>query len=153
MIWESYPWKRELRRLARTIRAQAATARDLDDVDERREFKLERAIFYAAFVMRKLIESKKVTDKVAGHSVEVTAFKSRRPKAGNLILAPSTSCDLDKEYDLGREHKIRMSPCFLAEELIHSHKLMWDCNEKGCVVGIYVCSDRRAEDRLISLPI
>ena len=49
---------------------------DEGDQSEARMFKLERVIFYAAFVVRKLIENGKITDKVARHVVEVAAFKA-----------------------------------------------------------------------------
>ncbi len=78
MIWESWPWKVELRRLSRAIKAEAARIPSMDEVDQRSEFKLE------AFVIRKLIENKKITDKVAGYSLN--AFRSRRPKEGNTVL-------------------------------------------------------------------
>ncbi len=153
MISESYPWKQELRRLACLIRTETAKPIDIASMDERSEFKLERAIFYAAFVVRKLIENKKITDKVAGHSVEVKAFGSRRQKVGNVIFAMSTSCDLDKEYDLARPYRVRMSPSDLGGKIIHSHKLMWECADDGCILGMYLCSYRQAEDRLVLLPL
>ncbi len=151
MIWESGPWKQELQRLSRTIRTEAA--KDFEGMDGRREFKLERAIFYSAFVVRKLIEKKKLTDATSGHSIEVTGFGSRRSKVGLLSFVGSTSCDFDKEYDLKKPFRLRMSPSDLAGEIIHSHKLMWEISDRGCVVGAYLCSYRNAEDRLILLPL
>jgi hypothetical protein len=151
MIWESGPWKQELQRLSHTIRTEAA--KDVDGMDGRREFKLEQAIFYSAFVVRKLIENKKLTDETAGHSIEVTGFRSRRSKVASLSFAGTTSCDFDKEYDLKKPFRLRMSPSDLAGEIIHSQKLMWEISDQGCVVGAYLCSYRKAEDRLILLPL
>ena len=78
MISESRPWKQERKKLLRTIRAEARRLKFDDEGEqyEARLFKLERAIFYAAFVIRKLIENGKITDKVGRQAVEVTAFKA-----------------------------------------------------------------------------
>ncbi len=109
------------------------------------------AVFYAAFVIRKLIENKQITDKVAGYSLN--AFRSRRPKEGNIGFALSTSCDLDKEFEIERPCRVRMAPSDLTAEIIHNHKLMWDVGDDGHIVGIYLCSYQKAADRLILLPL
>ena len=109
-------------------------------------FKLERVIFYAAFVVRKLIENGKITDKVARQVVEVAAFKAN--DAYRLSLSGSFTAVFDEdEYALDQPEKLTLIPTDLASEIIHSHKLVWSFGENGYVEGIFLSSYRNDRKR------
>lgn len=154
MISESWPWKQELKRLLRTIRGEAPRLKFDDESDQydARLFELERAIFYAAFVVRKLIENGKITDRVARHFVEVTAFKANDEYEFSMIGSLTATFDLD-EYVLDRPHKLRLLITDLASEVIHSHRLVCSFGESGCAEGIYLSSYRNDQERIILVPL
>ena len=64
MIYESYPWKQDLLRRRRLIK-KYNRADLLSEDDDRAYTVIEKAIFYSAFITRKLIDCKgKVSDEV-----------------------------------------------------------------------------------------
>ena len=64
MIYESYPWKQDLLRRRRLI--QKYNSSELHGKNDERAYTvIEKAIFYSAFIIRKLIDCKgKVSDEV-----------------------------------------------------------------------------------------
>ena len=65
MIHESAPWKRELARCAKHLKPSKT------DCSVEVPFQLERALFLSAFIIRKLVESRKLTDSVARQKLSV----------------------------------------------------------------------------------
>ena len=64
MIYESHPWKQDLLRRRRLIQ-KYNRAELLSEDDDRAYTVIEKAIFYSAFIIRKLIDCKgKVSDEV-----------------------------------------------------------------------------------------
>ena len=70
MIRQSHPWKRELRRLRRVLAKLGETPLDEDMAD----YKIEKPLLNSAIIVRRLIESWKVTDKTRAKRFEVRAF-------------------------------------------------------------------------------
>jgi hypothetical protein len=147
MIWESEPWKVELNSLSKKIKASADCLQRNDEA----QFELERAFFYAAFVIRKLIEDGKITDRTAGHSIELDAYTSLRSKKDDLIQVLVGPYKIDEEYDLLNPHKLRFSASDLAGEIVHSFALVWAINEQNDVYGAYVCSYKNQDKRALFL--
>ena len=58
MIYESYPWKRDLMRRRSLILRYNTAERLSHDDDDKTYTIIEKAIFYSAFIIRKLIDPK-----------------------------------------------------------------------------------------------
>ena len=91
MIYESYPWKQDLLRRKRLIQ-QYNHPELLGDDNDRAYTVIEKAIFYSAFIIRKLIDCKgKVSDEVDKYSFTIKGlqpekevnFMNRWPENGN----------------------------------------------------------------------
>ena len=91
MIYESYPWKQDLLRRKRLIQ-QYNYPELLGDDNDRAYTVIEKAIFYSAFIIRKLIDCKgKVSDEVDKYSFTIKGlqpekevnFMNRWPENGN----------------------------------------------------------------------
>lgn len=70
MIWESHYWKRDLARFGRVVESASA----VKDWDTGQYLKVEKSVMLGCFVVRKLSESGKMSDAVAGRSVEVKVW-------------------------------------------------------------------------------
>ena len=57
MIYESHPWRADLKRFARTLAAARVKTAD----DETENARIERAVMYGFFALRKLEDSHKLT--------------------------------------------------------------------------------------------
>ena len=74
MIYESYPWKQDLLRRRRLIQ-KYNRAELIVENDDRAYTVIEKAIFYSAFIIRKLIDCKgKVSDEVDKYIFHLTKF-------------------------------------------------------------------------------
>ncbi len=75
MIHESEPWKAHLLRDATLLERWA---RELGP-SESRSFRIERRVFLAAYTMRKLDETLKLSTALLGEPMQVQLFDSTRP--------------------------------------------------------------------------
>lgn|GEM_PF-3289405 len=158
MIWESDPWKTELRKFSQSIEVIADEKIHYDEAPEEEGeadpfFELEKTLFLSAFIMRKLIENKKITNKVAGCSIPLDAFDSlpNRETVASQITNPLY--DVQGRYDIENPQKIQCSAHDLAGEIIHSFGLAWMISEDGRVDGLYLCSYKNEKKRALLLPI
>ncbi len=83
MIYESYPWKRDLLRDADIIERWAAKKTD----SEYRSMLLEKKVFLSAFVIRKLIEDYKVYGQNRGMLHPLPSVSSSRNRGEHYELA------------------------------------------------------------------
>jgi hypothetical protein len=74
MIFESYPWKKEIGRLLKSLRKWSSKPNS-----QRAEFYIQRAVFFCAFAMRKLMENRKLTDALRDKAVRCKAYRSLQP--------------------------------------------------------------------------
>jgi hypothetical protein len=74
MIFESYPWKKEIGRLLKSLRRWSSKPNS-----ETAEFYIQRAVFICAFAMRKLMENRKLTDALRDKSIRCKAYRSLLP--------------------------------------------------------------------------
>ncbi len=75
MIFESYPWKQDLIRRRYLIK-KYNTKEQLDTNYDRATTIIEKAVFYSAFIIRKLIDCiLKVSDEVDNYTLKVHAVK------------------------------------------------------------------------------
>jgi hypothetical protein len=139
MLHESWPYKEQLRRDLAAIGGEPL--RD----DEEAWVRMERFVFWSAFVIRKLSEAKKLSDELEAEQIQVSRF----PRS-----------DLDGPHDFMNAHKIERfydldsgisqtaAPLWLSNQLIHSFVFIPETDDDGRLTGLYFNSDLSREDSL-----
>ena len=148
MIRQSHPWRRELRRHRAQLVKIAAAALD----EEMPDYKIERPILYSAIIMRRLIESRKITDKTRGRQFAVEAFASL-PDRADVMARLTMQGHIEEEFDLQAPTAPAMDIWNMASELLHSGFINWEVDEENRFVAIYVASIRNLATRLLRIPL
>jgi hypothetical protein len=148
LIDESYVYKRELATDLSDIEHQKL--RSENEADNQQAYvKFERFVFWVAFSIRKLIESKKLSDEV-----ESTAFK--------LISYPRLENDypqdfmnwekIDRHYCFDSPEDRMMPLRKVCDQLSHSFVFMPEVDEdSGDVAGLIFNSDRSRHEALFRM--
>lgn len=135
MIYESYPWKQDLmqrRRLIKKYNSAKFFAKD----DDRAYTVIEKAVFYSAFIIRKLIDCKgKVSDEVDKYLFHL---KGISPKKGIDMMHRWPDEDT---YDWEHEVTYTKSGADVCNWLIHSYVFFFSYDENGEIDSFYVSSD------------
>lgn len=146
MIWESWPWKYHLWKDAAAL--ETAISRKVPspgtDRSEWALSKLERTLFTAAFSIRKLIDSQKLSDECLAYSIP----GERSPAAGARRPDLMNWHHFDEHFDMGSPTSCRLRTRDLCNLLIHSFQFLFTCGEDGHVCGFLVSSDRYRAARL-----
>jgi len=148
MINESAPWKRELRRLKSQLRKLSSKPVN----DEIADFQLERPVLYSAVVVRRLIESQKVTDKTRAREYPVEFYPTRLERH-DALLRQTMRGDIEKEFDLEAPQPGVMDAWNITSELLHGGFVNWDLGEEEQLTGIFVTSKRNHMERLVRIPL
>ena len=86
MIFESFPWKQDLRRRKNLI-IKYNTAEHFEKNDDTTYTVIEKAIFYSAFIIRKLIDcGGKLSDESENYSLKVCSVQPLKPVATSHYL-------------------------------------------------------------------
>jgi hypothetical protein len=133
MIAESYFYKNELLRIADRIDSWHTSTRWTD----RRALEYERDIFYSFFAIRRLIESKTVSDQVANRLIPLQRYPSTG-KGATLINRHR----LEDLYDLSSPVPDRRPLPFVGNQLIHSYVFSIWVERSGRQTSIFFSSDR-----------
>jgi hypothetical protein len=135
MIFESEPWKQDLVRDADILERWGAKS-----ASAKRSFLLEKKVFTAAYIMRKLWESGKLSSSASGLSIVCVSFKCTRRMTW-----------LDRwsywdHYDLDNPTKVSVSLIDLINSVIHSYVFLEACD--GGSTSFVVTSDRSRNKHL-----
>ena len=131
MIWESWPWKRELQRTASELRRRRTQQR----WPEASLVKIERMVFIAAYSVRKLLEAHKLSDEAEEMKIHVTLF----PPTGDTVDSLNWH-RLDELYRLDTPRHEEVSLRDFCNYFIHSFLFVVDASDD--FRGAYVTSDR-----------
>jgi hypothetical protein len=143
MIWESQYWKDELLAIARRLnRRRWTTAGELMLV------RTEQDVMIGFYIVRKLIEAKKITNELAERSVDIISHPCIRPPVTLMNWHK-----IDELYDLNTLQRERIQLSQLANTFIHSYVFITDADDRGCLSGIYVNSDHSRNRKIYYLPI
>jgi hypothetical protein len=153
MIWESQPWRDELARIADRFESWRESY-DLDD--EQVAFEQERDAFLSAFIVRKLIEARKLSNSLLAATVTTDAFPliDRAPDHMNWHR-------LGEFYDWERVVSTTLNLEQLCNQLIHSFVFVVETSEDqddtpGTPAGLralLVSSDRQRHKALLRIDI
>lgn len=135
MIYESHPWKRDLLRRKQLIQ-KYNHAELLNEDAERAYTVIEKAIFYSAFIIRKLIDCKgKVSDEVDQYTF---CLKGVRPIKEIDLMHRWPDVDT---HNWEHEETYTKAGTEVCNWLIHSYIFFLSYNVDGTIDGFYVSSD------------
>lgn len=134
MIYESYPWKQDLMRRKRLIKKYNRAELLADD--DRAYTVIEKAVFYSAFIIRKLIDCKgKTSDEVDEYLFHL---KGVRPLKEIDLMHRWPEKDT---HDWEHETTYTKFGTDICNWLIHSYIFFFAYDENGVIDSFYVSSD------------
>lgn len=146
MIWESYPWRLELHRIARRLRYWSE---DFDHENEELAFEIERDVMVGAYAVRKLLDAEKLPTSLKRRNFRVVSYpiKHRVPDLMNWHRT-------DEFYDFDKASEKVMPSKEICNQMIHSFVWMTEAGEESPgLTGILFNSDRSRERELYRIGI
>lgn len=135
MIFESFPWKQDLRRRKNLI-IKYNTAEHFEKNDDTTYTVIEKAIFYSAFIIRKLIDcGGKLSDESENYSLKVCSVQPLKP-VDRLHRWPE-----EDSHDWENEKEVVVAGKNVCNWLIHSYMFFVVFNEDGIIDSFSVTSD------------
>jgi hypothetical protein len=134
MIWESYYWKTDLLKYAASLKKRSNQKRWVDASSAR----CEQTIMLGFYAIRKLAESKKLTDKAAKGSIKIIKRKSK-----GKVVHYTNYHRAEELYEFdGSGTPSTISIIDLCNQVIHSYAFFLVMNSKHQLDGFLVTSDR-----------
>jgi hypothetical protein len=148
MIFASFPWKKEIEHHLHSLRKWSSKP-----TSERAEFYIQRSVFLSAFVLRKLMENRKVTDAVRDQSISCKAYPSFR-KVSDRVSTFSGLADVSDDYNLTNPEEVTLSCIDLMSEIMHSYVFRIVIDEKtNFMIAFLVNSYNRRDSRLLEIDL
>lgn len=136
MIYESYPWKQDLLRRKRLILKYNRAGLLNEDSDQAYTV-IEKAVFYSAFIIRKLIDCKcKVSDEVDSFKFTLSGISPKK-EIDMLHRWPD-----EGRYNWDHERSYTKSGNEICNWLIHSYIFFFGYDKSGKIDSFYVSSER-----------
>lgn len=147
MIFESYPWKQDLHRRKNLI-LRYNNVELFEKNEERTCTVIEKAIFYSAFIVRKLIDcGGKLSDEAENYSIKAFAVNPLK-HVDILHRWPE-----EDSHDWDNEQEVTVSGKNVCNWLIHSFMFYFVFNENGIVDSFGVTSDYDKNKILYRIPL
>jgi hypothetical protein len=143
MLFESFRWKKEIKRhllLFKKWSKRPETGRAM--------FYVERAVFLSAFILRKMMEKRKVTDAVRDRSVRCKGYRPFRPLSDRVSRFTGL-VDPSHDYDMAKPEMVTISSFDLMSEIMHSYVLIPVADDSGQITAFLVNSYNKRDDRLL----
>ena len=138
MIWESYPWKEELLRIAERLAKKQNQRR----WTERTDANLEKDVFVGCYAIRKMIEARKLSEPVLSYQVSCATAPLRHGKRVTLYDWHK----LDELYDFGQQTTAELALRGLCNQFVHSYVFCPVFGESGLLDSVAVASDRKRRE-------
>jgi hypothetical protein len=145
MIWDSNPWKRDLRKCSHFLQRLSAQSRPLT---EQQLFSVERRIFLAFYSIRKLLEAHKLTDSCTQQQTAVKVY----PPTGKPITHFNWHRS-DEHFDFTAPRVERWSLVKLCHQFVHSYVFHIVDGETGGLSGFFIASDRQRTEGLLDIDV
>lgn len=147
MIFESLPWKQDLQRRKNLI-IKYNTAEHFEKSDDTTYTVIEKAIFYSAFIIRKLIDcGGKLSDEAEKYSLR--AFAVQPLRSVNLLHRWPE----EDSHDWENEREVIVAGKSVCNWLIHSYMFFVVFNEENVVDSFSVTSDFDRNKILYRIPL
>ena len=134
MIYESSPWKQELKSRVKQI-VKYNTVTHFDNKFDATYTTMEKNLMFSAFATRKLIECKKLSDSADSYSLSIKKYRPLK-SVDRLHCWPN-----ENTHDWGHPVISTALAKDICNWLIHSYIFCLSFEENGPVTGIYVSSD------------
>lgn len=144
MIWESRYWKDELLRYARDLRKRRLQRRWTEDSFGR----LERNIMLGFFTIRKLMDSRRLSDSTMRLPIKISRF----PGKGTHVTLFNSS-QVDKHFDFRSQTDIAESLLFVCNQVIHSYVFEFENSPNGSLSAVLFTSDRHRRRHLFRITV
>lgn len=144
MIWESSYWKDDLLKTAKKLAKRTSQTR----WSERSLACLEKDVFVSFYAIRKLIESKRLSDTILSIQIPVIQY----PSTGKLATFLN-SHKLDLLYDFGKAEATAVALPFLCNQIVHSFVFAPLMNEDKTLAGLLFCSDHKRNANVYELSV
>lgn len=138
MIHDSNPWKKELLQTAAWLQRLRLTERTREET----HIKLEKAVFFAAYAIRKLVEARKLSDAVVSYSIDLEFFPAKRQ------VTMLNWGHFDRNYDFESPGAEVHDLVYVCNQLIHSFAFAPEVAEDGRLAAVLVASDKRKSTKL-----
>ena len=138
MIWNSGPWKDELERIGTDLDRRRAQRRWTD----RSLAIVERSVMVGFYMVRKLMEARKLSDNYAASRLRLRCH----PRSGP-IPDPLNWHQLDRFYDLEVTSPAERDVGFVCNQVVHSFVFVVSADRRG-LEGFFVASDRARSGQL-----
>lgn len=147
MIYESYPWKQDLIRRKNLILKYNTSEYFHKNYDHTYVI-IEKAIFYSAFIIRKLIDcGGKLSNEADKYSLNVFSIRPLK-RIDRLHRWPE-----DDSHDWHNEKKLSVSGKKLCNSLMHSFLFFIEFNESNVAESFSVSSDYDKNKFLYRVPL
>lgn len=139
MIFESWPWKQEIKRKAKALENRMRQRRWV----EASFANTEQDVMLSAYAVRKLFEAKKISDEIRLMKIPITAHKATGKPVTHY------NWHLTEElYDLEKNSARKVAPLYLMNQVIHSYVFILSFEEDNGLAGFLVASNWQRSKRL-----
>ena len=133
MIWESAYWKDDLLRSASILKKK----RHQKVWRESSMALVEKTVMTGFYVVRKLMEARKLSDAVIHHKIPV---KSHRHRGKPVTLMNWDH--IDRHYDLDGSREAQRTLAWLSNQMIHSYVFVVSVGADGGMDGVFFASGK-----------
>jgi hypothetical protein len=143
-VIESRYWKEELARIARMLRPRKNPVR----WSERAVNTVERDVMIGFFIVRRMIELKKVSSATRDFLMKVFSCRA----TGERVTL-SNNTDIDELYDIENERRESKKPLYLSNQFIHAYTSFIARDETRNWSDVLIVSDYDRNDCIWRIPI
>lgn len=118
----------------------------MTDWPESAQVRVEQCIMIGCYCVRKLIEARKLTDRVRERTISLGSH----PAQGKPVHLMNWH-NIDKLYDLEQSQERLVNLPFLCNQLIHSYVFVCGFNARGGLTSVFFCSDRQRNSCLFHI--
>ncbi len=142
---ESRYWKSDLLKHAKDLQPKKNPAR----MTEKMIYEFEKRLIISFFIVRKMLESDKISNNIKRYRAKIYEYKSKR------MINKLNVHSIEKNYDLYNEITISRDIKFISNQFIHSSTI-WSSRiskRNRNWSDIYLCSDYEKTKALYRIPI
>ncbi|MGE8712100.1 hypothetical protein ACO2IY_19780 [Leptospira interrogans] len=140
MINESYYWKKELYKIYRLIAKLIASKK----MKEESYYIIEKGIFLAAYIIRKLREARKFPKEIFERRIPLTRWNRKADSKIELF----NNHRFDELYNLENSYKYEVNYEYLINQIIHSFSFYILADKSGSLNGFLINSDKSKNSAL-----
>jgi hypothetical protein len=141
---ESCYWKKELQRISNLLKSSKKPPR----WSERAHCVLERELMVGFFILRRMIELKKVS----------SFIRDRQLKVFNYLATGKTVTKMNGHevwdiYDMDKENSVTKKPFYISNQFVHSYTSFLERDSKRNWSDIFIVSDYDKDNCIWRVPI